>query len=220
MLAPHYCCECGDIGAGLCLKCKYYIISEAPSVCFVCHAPVVDYMPCPAHATHVQKYYTAGYRTDGLKRLVDHTKSRSVRAFCDTQAELIAECMPVFVCEVVVVPVPTTQKHIRVRGFDHSYAIAKTLAQHIGAEVAQLLVRNTDSVQKDAVDRNTRFRQAQEAFLCKKSLNPHALYIIVDDICTSGATLIAAAQKLQESGAKNIYATTTTLQPLDETARV
>ena len=47
-----------------------------------------------------------------------------------------------------------------------------------------------------------RARQAQEAYVVKPGFDPDKRYILLDDVWTTGSSMLAAAQKLRSCGAQ------------------
>jgi len=63
--------------------------------------------------------------------------------------------------------------------------------------------------------RRTRTEQAKKAFQCATSLDPKAIYILVDDVITTGATVKYAAKTLLDAGASTVWVASISRQPLD-----
>lgn len=154
-----------------------------------------------------------GPREKALKQLIDLTKFESVRQAADTQAELLAGVLPSSV-DAVIVPIPTIQPHVRRRGYGHTERMARSLARLTDGAYSPLLIRQGKAVQYGAT-RAERLRQAAGAFVVKGTLDPKYVYIVVDDVTTTGATLREAAKQLQAAGARHIYAAVTTYQKPD-----
>ena len=75
----------------------------------------------------------------------------------------------------------------------------------IGFKTAKMLARMNDTVQvgKDA---ETRKNQAKKAFKVVKTVEEKVIYLIIDDVWTTGASIGAAAIKLREAGAETVLA--------------
>jgi len=150
--------------------------------------------------------YVVSRRNGLLDQLIQYYKYHSIRALARPLAELLDQVLPKNLPKnSVIVPLPTATHHIRSRGFDHTYLLAKQLGKIRKFKVEKILVRNKNTVQVGA-DKKARLTQAKEAY----SLNPKikikedATYILLDDVWTTGASITAAKKILQNAGAKNI----------------
>ena len=109
--------------------------------------------------------------------------------------------------KIVLVPLPTIRKHIRERGFDHTLRLCFELENFlqkrlddfgISVEYQSLLVRKNKTVQVGKVKKE-RMRQAEKAYGIREGIKIEnkTLYILVDDVTTTGASLVAAKKILQ-----------------------
>ena len=98
----------------------------------------------------------------------------------------------------MIVPLPTISRHVRERGFDHIGLIARKMR----LPVARVLVRNKNTVQVGA-SREERVRQAKDAYAAL-GVDARSDYLLLDDVWTTGSSMMAAVQKLREAGAKKI----------------
>lgn len=130
-----------------------------------------------------------------LRRLIEIYKYNSVRAASWELAEMLAGIVG---DGWTLMPLPTIRKHIRERGFDH----IGSLCRKMGLPVERALLRAKDSVQVGA-DSETRRAQAQEAYRAGV-VNPSRQYLLVDDVWTTGSSMMAACETMREAGAKNL----------------
>ena len=108
--------------------------------------------------------------------------------------------------DAVIVPISTTSRNMRRRGYDHMRLIAKDLARKRNIGYSSLLRRRNNVVQHATRSSRQRKRQAKEFFEVSKSVDQKKLYVIIDDIFTTGSTLAAAADCLRQAGAENVQA--------------
>lgn len=144
-----------------------------------------------------------GWRDDTIGKLVKEYKYDSVKALAGVLADLLDMTMPIIDGGVSVVPLPTITKHIRERGFDHTYLVAKKLARKRGWRVERKIARKKDSVQVGAGN-TARIMQAAEAYTVFGEIDPEMTYMLFDDVWTTGASMKAALKKLQAAGASKI----------------
>ena len=194
LIAPHSCRGCGRIGAPLCNRCKNNII--------------LDHSNQPPKLKSPKTFPPTFILSDrvGLVNLLIHDfKYNSTRALASPLAELMHTILPTIKDSVTIVPLPTINQHIRSRGLDHTYLIAKKLAKLRNCRTEKLLIRANNSIQVGA-DRKTRLTQAKSAYTInpKIKINPNATYILFDDVWTTGASMKAAVKILQKAGAKKI----------------
>lgn len=109
--------------------------------------------------------------------------------------------------KIVLVPLPTIRKHIRERGFDHTLRLCFELENFLQkrleklgmkVEYRDLLVRKNKTVQVGK-EKKERVKQAEKAYGIREGveIENKTLYILVDDVTTTGASLAAAKKILQ-----------------------
>ena len=188
LLAPHSCRGCGRLGSVICACCKNYI-----SCC------VFDYNT--RIFAGLPEVYTIGKREGLLADLIHDYKYYSVRAIGKELAELMFNKLPSNLSKnTFIVPLPTSTRHIRERGFDHTAFVAKKMAKMGGFKVLPILVRNKNTVQVGA-DKKTRLKQAEQAYSIneKVKIDPRATYILFDDVWTTGASMRMAHRMLKKT---------------------
>ncbi len=107
---------------------------------------------------------------------------------------------------IVLVPIPASTQHGRARGFNQSLVIAKALKKTLPFE--HISIQNALQKTKQALpqtkmqNREARLRNMEQIFSFGAETNPRTMYICVDDVVTTGATLSAARKALEMAGAK------------------
>lgn len=217
LIAPHSCCGCGNPGSLLCVSCKNDIVFEAFSACLRCLRPTRDTNLCFAcgKQMRIDAGWVIGVREGVLKRLLDRYKFDSAVEAGRICAELLDAQLPVLPGSFVVVPVPTTSSHRRIRGFDHTLTIAKAFAVRRGLGCQRPLRRYGGGTQHFK-GRAERLKQAGHGL--EVAGRVPADILLVDDIYTTGATLQACIRKLRVAGAERIFVAIIARQTLDETS--
>lgn len=215
-IAPHRCSSCGEIGQILCESCKEVIISEPYAGCIICHAPCGQRGICSGCRRYlpVEQVWCVGDRRDGLKQLGDDYKFKNRRAGAAVLAELLDAAVPLLSDNTVIMPIPTLQATIRMRGFDHVGLVANELSRMRQVPATQLLERQSTAT-LHFLDRASRERLGPSLFLLKRAVSPDAHVVVLDDIVTTGTTLKSAVQLLKKAGAAHVSAAIIARQPFD-----
>lgn len=202
ILCPYSCISCGKVGGLLCCRCKKYIISGNNWRCLCCGERLVGRICNQCELPFLKQYYI-GERTDLLKELVNLYKYQSVRCCSTVFSDLFFDCFGDFSKKAIVVPLPTIRRHIRERGFDHTKLLAKRLVWRCGGNVTPILKRKNNTVQV-GMDAETRRDQAEKAYCVSGILNNGEEYVLLDDIWTTGSSMLAACREMKKAGAKNV----------------
>jgi ComF family protein len=129
-------------------------------------------------------------------------------------AEAIAEAMrPLepLTGRISLVPIPLGARRLRTRGYNQSERIAAALGRRLGIPVrTDLLVRRRETGTQTALTPEQRQANVEGAFgigtAPADAADAHL--VLVDDVLTTGATLVAAAATLTKMGAAKIEAVT------------
>ncbi|HKX73704.1 MAG TPA: phosphoribosyltransferase family protein [Candidatus Saccharimonadales bacterium] len=155
--------------------------------------------------------WAAGVYDGLLERIIHAYKFERVRSACEPLVTIMQSSLPQR--QWVVVPVPTAPPRIRQRGYDQAALLAKALAVHQNNVFSPALLR----VQYDRqVGKNRMQRQEQSEHMFSTALGRDvqgAHILLVDDVCTTGATFSAAARVLLASGAASVDAVAAAWQP-------
>lgn len=138
-------------------------------------------------------------------RFGDELSNKSGEVTCGVLRKVETEIKEIR--QIVLVPLPTIRKHIRERGFDHTLRLCFELENFlqkrlddfgISVEYQSLLVRKNKTVQVGK-EKKERVKQAEKAYGIREGveIENKALYILVDDVTTTGASLAAAKKILQ-----------------------
>lgn len=141
------------------------------------------------------------------KRLIYALKYGRVRGAASVIASLLDDTLPYFEpSSTVFVPIPTSPARVRARGLDHTLLIAKELSAIRDIPVATPLFRSTNTQQVGA-SRKLRLSQLDGAMQYKNNnIDVRSRIILIDDLMTTGGSLIAATRTLKQAGHTHVYA--------------
>ncbi|UDY35625.1 ComF family protein [Dermatobacter hominis] len=181
LLAPARCALCRSPGLGLCGSCG----AALPPAPAMAAPPGLD--ACWALLAY----------EDPVPQLVAALKYRNHR---DVLA-VVAWALAVFVVRSptpvdAVTWAPTSRSRRRARGYDQAELLARAVARRAGVPAVGALRRLPGPPQTGA-DRAHRLRGP--SFRAVGPVRGHV--VVIDDVCTTGATLGAAARALRDAGA-------------------
>lgn len=110
--------------------------------------------------------------------------------------------------KIVLIPVPLSAVRLHARGYNQVDRICvhaqQVLKKEFGVCVAierNLLCRIKDTPPQTSLGAAGRRSNMEGAFLASRSPSTHTIYVLVDDVRTSGATLLTASEALISAGA-------------------
>jgi ComF family protein len=113
----------------------------------------------------------------------------------------------------VLVPIPLGARRRRTRGYNQAEVLARALGAVTGLEVrTDLLRRVRETGSQTALAPSARAANVHAAFMATGT--PRARLVLVDDVCTTGATLVAAAEALRGPDVVQVDAVTFARAPL------
>lgn len=114
-------------------------------------------------------------------------------------AEALGRCLaPLVSRNGVLVPIPTTLRRRRARGFDGVALVARYAAEIAGARVVLALEQRSGDAQRGRS--RTERLAAHGRFACDPAEVAARRVTLVDDVCTTGSTLRDCADAVREAG--------------------
>lgn len=214
MLFPRRCLGCGQIGDFICSNCWRTLPRLAPPVCPKCGKPQLGGLLCASCWRELSRI--DGIRSvspfEGIVRQAIHElKYYNLKAISVTLAQLLADYLEINPLPAeVVVPVPLHPKRLRERGYNQSGLLAQELSKRSSLPLVDgCLYRFKDSPpQAKTATVEGRQKNVAGAFGCRDNRLSGKKVLLIDDVCTSGATLEACATTLKDSGAAMVWGLT------------
>ncbi len=108
-----------------------------------------------------------------------------------------------------VVPVPQHRARRRQRGYNQAEAVARGVADAVRARLdTHSLLRRRNTRSQTTLDAEERRVNTTGAFLARTGAVEGLIVMVVDDVCTTGATLNECATALLDAGASRVTAAT------------
>jgi len=208
LFAPFQCLGCGHEKDRLICQNCLETLPRVPSRCYVCKATTRHYDVCESckPRTPLRRVAVFAHHADLAKELVHTAKYERAKAGLFEIAEMMAVLLPYFDDDIVLVHVPTATSRIRERGYDQAEVIARRLTRQTNVPRARLLARLGQAHQVGS-KRSERIAHVKDVFRpVHEEKIKGAHIVLVDDVCTTGASLESAARTLKRAGAKRVDA--------------
>jgi len=201
----------------VCRSCWGAILPLTPPLCQTCGDPlatwrVIDIQSercprCRRRRSAIEQARAIGAYDGPLRAIVHALKYDGRRSLAPRLAAMMrARCSEVLAGSFCVVPVPLHSSRRRERGFNQAADLAKCLDRPVFKALRR--VRATPS--QAALPAARRHQNVRDAFAPTRTarLLRGKIVVLVDDVCTTGATLEACARVLKAAGVAQVRALT------------
>lgn len=222
LIFPIQCLGCGNKNSYLCKKCLENISPPAVEFCPVCEKAVTDSGKLCSlcqkenHPLN-QLIVAANYQNELLSRSVHFFKYRFVRSLGTPLGEVLTKAIQKSHLAIpdFIIPIPLHSFRQRWRGFNQAEILCKEISLLLipGIEIpviSDLVVRQKFTRPQMKI---SGYHQRQQNIAGAFNLNHYSKWLteikgkrilIVDDICTTGATLFEVARVIKKLQPKSI----------------
>lgn len=211
LLFPPRCVSCSLGGHHLCPTCqKRLYAQELPTQppCPRCSRSSGACLLSPPRG-HVHTISAFGPYADPLRACIKALKYDGETHLSEILGALLAHTYRHYHLEAdLFIPVPLHPTRQRQRGFNQSLLLARICSQLTGVPLDEGIIRQRPTSAQAGMNTRSRYQNVMGAFIY---LSPHATprlsnrkIIIIDDVCTTGATLDACARPLFAAGANSV----------------
>lgn len=216
------CVFCGEplpigVKTPLCDRCLTEWETEKNAPCAKCRSP---HKHCRCHPSSMKDSVTRSYHLADYSKgqpsvcraLVLRAKQKMDESLCTFLASELARLLPRRLDDrFLLTYVPRRKESKSEAGYDQAERLAKALSKQKGVACVELLCRaeHADLAQKEK-GRETRLESASTAYLPAKKIDlvKGKRIFLVDDVMTSGASLNACAEILNQYGAEYVFTLT------------
>lgn len=196
---PKKCLGCGKSDTYLCADCFRQI-------CLECQPEV--YLGWIISATN--------YANPLIRNLIKSFKYQYIRELSEPLSRLLIKLLEQnfkFLASnsrFLIIPIPLHERKLRYRGFNQAELLAKEVANHFNLLIETHILKRIVHTDPQANIKNTdkRKNNLKNVFSVIPGAVQGKSILLVDDVCTTGATLIEAAKVLKSNNAKEIWAIT------------
>lgn len=215
-LLPAECLLCQEpIGAGqgdplVCALCRSRWERLPEPCCERCGQPrllpEVDCRLCAGWPPVPGRVRSAVWLDGGARDAVHQAKYEGWWRVTEAMARVMTGLTPL-TGPLFLVPVPLGARRLRERGYNQSACLALALGRLLGLPVRDdVLARTRETPTQTSLPPEARLANVTGAF--RAGALPDGRAVLVDDVCTTGATLVAAATALSRAGASAVDAVT------------
>ena len=219
LVFPKRCVSCGAFGKYICNNCFSKIEFVEKPVCPVCQRQAIGGKTHPKCA--------GKFRPDGLviacrykgaiKLAIRKVKYKWVYDIEKILVDLLASQIWKFDLpqNSILVPIPLHKNRRNWRGFNQAEILASTLAKKFKVRYSKSLIRTIETKTQVGLTRDERKKNVKGAFAIRSVQSETEIQnknvILIDDVHTSGATMMEAAKVLKQTGSKSVWAMTVAL---------
>lgn len=224
IIFPIECIGCGKEGEWFCQKCLDEIDLIKKQTCSICERVSKKGRTCflCRHKTKIDGVIAAcSYKNKLIREAIEIFKYKFVKDVSIPLSALIIKILKTngelknWYQEIllhkeifVIVPVPLHPRRLRWRGFNQAELLAKELSKNLGIKIEnKILIRSRyNTPQVEIKNRRQRIENIRDAFGANNSLEiKDKKILLIDDVCTTAATLSECAKVLKKAGASEIW---------------
>ncbi len=216
LIWPTRCAVCGEHGSLICDNCReelpYLDLWRACPRCGAAFGRVqctecdpVTMRTAGREQLPFERLVSALHLTKASRMIVTAYKDAGERRLAGEMARIMAEYVsPEERAEAQGIAfIPATAAARRRRGFDHAELLAEELAHVVETPVLPLLGRPR-ALDQRTLSRRERIANMSRTMTTTPGASAPETLILIDDVCTTGATLSAACDALAQAGARRI----------------
>ena len=208
---PPVCVSCQQVGNPLCDDCRALVVRPQEPLCPHCGRTVERTVAacgqCRRHPLPL-RIRAAALHAGPLRQAVHALKYEGMFALASPLAALMVEEWPRWRMPAdLVVPIPLHPERERERGYNQALLLVREFCRRLN------LVPETTALRRVRYTRpqvelgvRERLHNVRGAFQADGNKVAQKRILLVDDVCTTGATLASAADALLSAGARSVNA--------------
>jgi ComF family protein len=212
LLYPPRCVHCRQPGQWWCAACNAQAQVIHDPICPHCGRPQFSALcpQCRRSPIEIDGIRSAVVFEGPLRQAIHHLKYNGKTSLAEPLGRfIVARWKTDPLPADVIVPVPLHATRLRERGYNQSTLLAQQLSPACGLPVAEeALERTKATLPQVTLDAQQRRANVQDAFRACADRVRGKQVLLMDDVCTTGATLAACSQALKQAGAQSVWALT------------
>lgn len=212
ILFPVKCLGCKKEGEWICKSCLDRIELLQVQTCPKCNKPSKNGKFCcclgqngSSNSALSGIIIAARYQDKLLQKAIHAFKYRFIRDLAVPLSHILIKILKKTLFQeeqkphnIILIPVPLHKRKILQRGFNQAELLAKEISKKFGMPLAKdKVIRTKNTKPQIELDPAARQTNVQDAFLCQKEIPKNKTIIIIDDVCTTSATLSECAKAIR-----------------------
>jgi ComF family protein len=213
LLFPPRCVGCREAGSLLCARCRDEFELVEPPLCPHCGRPSNNdrlCLLCQRDPLQIDGVRSMAYFDGTLREAIHSFKYHNLQDLAIPLGKLMGDYWEKSPLPAeIIVPVPLHKDRLRERGYNQAALLARELGKSIGLPVSEnSLVRVRATRPQVELGAQERKENVSDAFHCSNIELKEKQVLLIDDVCTTGATLEACSIALRQVGARSVWAFT------------
>ncbi len=213
LLFPPQCVICKRGGHTLCPQCLETLQPLNPPYCLHCGTQLSSAAPCrncQYGALHLSMLRIFGSYEGSLRSCIHAFKYDGRKRLAEPLGKLLVQAYRKYGLRAdLLLPVPLHKEREQLRGYNQATLLARQCAMQLGVPLREdILLRNRATAAQAGLKAQERLQNVAGAFVCHPLLTTGVLFgraiLMIDDVCTTGATLEASAAPLFAAGARSV----------------
>lgn len=212
------CAACGREGDRFCADCQSTVIPIGKNICEICGEPQKNRGICERCSTDPPPFSALRSYAEfkgAIREALLSLKYKNNLAMGETLSRLLIQMIEEMGWKFdFVIPVPISTQHKEERGYNQAAMIAYPIALAFKARYADNQIKRVKETRSQVnLSAAERFKNLHNAFQGNSATLNHKKVLLVDDVTTTGATIISCSKALLESGCERIFCITVAKTP-------
>jgi len=222
IIFPKYCINCRKLGDFLCTKCFTYLSFDVDKICAVCNSPSFNgftHPKCKNKYTIDGVFSSIPYKGVAKKMIIKFKYDPYLTGIKKVLSDLFYEGIiqkeefhkVLDLKKAILVPIPLYHAREKKRGYNHAYILAQELSKKLNIPAMKILKRIKNTKTQADLGKEERKINLKDAFTIDAKFANQVKdkqMFLVDDIFTTGSTLLETGKILKKEGALSVWGLT------------
>lgn len=184
----------------------YEVIGATQYYCDACYRHLPFVMGKSEPPPNISRIYACCRYMRRVRGAVHMLKFRGLIYPADTFALMMSRMLEGVNADMLI-PVPSSRRSVRKRGFSTASLLARRISIRLEIPMVNAVKADSDKEEQKALSVKARYENAKRSFYLDPRHNVRGKRVLlIDDVSTTGSTLAAIAGLLREAGAADVSA--------------